>query len=208
MCIRDRTTLFGVIAGDLRAEPGHVEIPPRWRIGRLAQEAPDGPDSLLEVVLKAHRERTALLVEAETAHDPHRIAEIQTRLADIGAHAAPARAAEILAGLGFDQAAQRRPCSDFSGGWRMRVALAAVLFAEPDLLLLDEPTNYLDLEGTLWLTDHLARYPRTVIVISHDRDLLDDAVDWIMHLESGKLTLYRGGYTAFARQRAEHMALD
>ncbi len=176
-----KTTLFSVIAGDISAEQGHIEISPRWRIGRLAQEAPNGPESLLNVVLTAHRERTALLAEAETAHDPHRIAEIQTRLADIGAHAAPARAASILAGLGFSAADQQRPCSEFSGGWRMRVALAATLFAEPDLLLLDEPTNYLDLEGTLWLTDHLARYPRTFIVISHDRDLLDDAVDWILH---------------------------
>src|SRR5512142_747561 len=158
-----KTTLFGVIAGDISAEQGHVEIPPRWRIGRLAQEAPNGPDSLLDVVLKAHRERTALLAEAETATDPHRIAEIQTRLADIGAHAAPARAASILAGLGFDAEAQKRPCTDFSGGWRMRVALASVLFSEPDLLLLDEPTNYLDLEGTMWLTDHLARYPASVV---------------------------------------------
>ena len=144
-----KTTLFGVIAGDVSAEQGHFDIPPRWRIGQLAQEAPNGPDSLLDVVLNAHRERTALLVEAETAQDPHRIAEIQTRLADIGAHAAPARAASILAGLGFSTADQQRPCSEFSGGWRMRVALAATLFEEPDLLLLDEPTNYLDLEGTL-----------------------------------------------------------
>src|SRR5436309_5788826 len=203
-----KTTLFRAIAGDIPLEHGTMSMPSRARIGRLAQEAPSGPESLLDVVLAADTERTSLLAEAETAHDPHRIAEIQTRLADIGAHAAPARAASILAGLGFDAAAQQRPCTDFSGGWRMRVALASVLFAEPDLLLLDEPTNYLDLEGTLWLTDHLARYPRTVIVISHDRDLLDDAVDWILHVDAGKLALYRGGYTSFARQRAERQALN
>jgi ATP-binding cassette subfamily F protein 3 len=203
-----KTTLFRAIVGEIGVEHGSIGMPSRARIGRLAQEAPSGPESLIEVVLAADTERTSLLAEAETAHDPHRIAEIQTRLADIGAHAAPSRAAAILAGLGFDAAAQQRPCSDFSGGWRMRVALASVLFSEPDLLLLDEPTNYLDLEGTLWLTDHLARYPRTVIIISHDRDLLDDAVDWILHIEGGKLTLYRGGYTSFARQRAERQALD
>jgi len=203
-----KTTLFRAVAGEIGVEHGTIGMPSRARIGRLAQEAPSGPESLVEVVLAADIERTSLLAEAETAHDPHRIAEIQTRLADIGAHAAPARAASILAGLGFDAAAQQRPCTDFSGGWRMRVALAAVLFSEPDLLLLDEPTNYLDLEGTLWLTDHLARYPRTVIVISHDRDLLDDAVDWILHIDGGKLALYRGGYTSFARQRAERQALN
>src|SRR5947209_10726943 len=203
-----KTTLFRAIAGEIGVEHGAIRLPSRARIGRLAQEAPGGPESLIDVVLAADIERTSLLAEAETAHDPHRIAEIQMRLADIGAHAAPARAASILAGLGFDAAAQQRPCTDFSGGWRMRVALAAVLFAEPDLLLLDEPTNYLDLEGTLWLTDHLARYPRTMIVISHDRDLLDDAVDWILHVDGGKLALYRGGYTSFARQRAERQALN
>jgi ATP-binding cassette subfamily F protein 3 len=203
-----KTTLFRAITGELALEHGRIDVPPRGRVGRLTQEAPGGPEPLIDVVLAADRERTALLAEAETATDPHRIAEIQTRLADIGAHAAPARAAGILAGLGFDAAAQARPCSEFSGGWRMRVALAAVLFAEPDLLLLDEPTNYLDLEGTLWLTGHLARYPHTVIVISHDRDLLDEAVDWTLHLERGKLTLYRGGYSSFARQRAERQALD
>ena len=203
-----KTTLFHAIMHEMSLESGSIEVPARARIGRLAQEAPDGPESLIEVVLAADTERTALLEEAETAHDPHRIAEIQLRLADMGAHAAPARAASILAGLGFDEAAQQRPCADFSGGWRMRVALAAVLFAQPDLLLLDEPTNYLDLEGTLWLTDHLARYPNTVIVISHDRDLLDEAVDWILHIDAGKLVLYRGGYTSFARQRAERQALD
>jgi ATP-binding cassette subfamily F protein 3 len=203
-----KTTLFGVIAGDISPEHGEVKMSPRWRIGRLAQEAPDGPESLLNVVLKAHGERSSLMTEAETAHDPHRIAEIQTRLADIGAHSAPARAASILAGLGFSAADQARPCSEFSGGWRMRVALAATLFAEPDLLLLDEPTNYLDLEGTLWLQDHLARYPHTLIIISHDRDLLDTAVGHILSLEGRKLTLYRGGYSAFERQRRERQLLD
>ncbi|HTT47002.1 MAG TPA: ABC-F family ATP-binding cassette domain-containing protein [Pseudolabrys sp.] len=203
-----KTTLFGVIAGDISPEHGEVTMSPRWRVGRLAQEAPNGPDSLLEVVLKAHGERERLLKEAETAQDPHRIAEIQTRLVDIDAHAAPARAAAILAGLGFSAADQARPCAEFSGGWRMRVALAATLFAEPDLLLLDEPTNYLDLEGTLWLQDHLARYPHTLMVISHDRDLLDSAVGHILALEQRKLTLYRGGYSAYGRQRSERMLLD
>ena len=203
-----KTTLFRAIAGEIGMEHGTIVLPSRARTGRLAQEAPSGPERLIDVVLTTDTERTKLLAEAETAHDPHRIAEIQTRLADIGAHAAPARAASILAGLGFEAAAQQRPCTDFSGGWRMRVALAAVLFSQPDLLLLDEPTNYLDLEGTLWLTDHLARYPRTVIVISHDRDLLDEAVDWILHIDGGKLALYRGGYTSFARQRAERQALN
>ncbi|HEY5166643.1 MAG TPA: ABC-F family ATP-binding cassette domain-containing protein [Pseudolabrys sp.] len=203
-----KTTLFSVISSDISPEHGSVEVPPRWRIGRLAQEAPNGPESLLEVVLKADSERTRLLAEAETAHDPHRIAEIQTRLADIGAHAAPARAASILSGLGFSTADQARPCAEFSGGWRMRVALAATLFSEPDLLLLDEPTNYLDLEGTLWLQDHLARYPNTMIIVSHDRDLLDNAVNQILSLEARQLTLYRGGYSDFERQRSERLVLD
>jgi len=203
-----KSTLFNVITGDLAAESGHVEMPSRWRVGRLAQEAPNGPESLIDVVLAADRERTALLAEAETATDPHRIADIQTRLVDIDAHSAPARAAAILSGLGFSAADQLRPCAEFSGGWRMRVALAATLFSVPDLLLLDEPTNYLDLEGTLWLQDHLAKYPSTLIVISHDRDLLDNAVDQILALDAKKLSLYRGGYTAFERQRAERMVLD
>ena len=203
-----KSTLFNVITGDHPSEQGHIELPPRWRIGRLAQEAPDGPESLLEVVLRADTERASLLAEAETAKDPHRIAEIQMRLADIGAYAAPSRAASILSGLGFSHADQARPCSEFSGGWRMRVALASVLFAKPDLLLLDEPTNYLDLEGTLWLQDHLAHYPNTMIVISHDRDLLDTSVDFILSLENTKLTLYRGGYTAFEKLRNERLMLD
>ncbi len=203
-----KTTLFGVIAGDHAPEHGSINLPPRWRIGRLAQEAPSGPDSLIDIVLRADAERATLLAEAETATDPNAIAEIQTRLADIGAHAAPARAASILSGLGFSSADQERAVQEFSGGWRMRVALAATLFAQPDLLLLDEPTNYLDLEGTLWLQDHLARYPATLIVISHDRDLLDSAVGHILSLEQQKLTLWRGGYSSFARQRSERAALD
>ncbi|WP_029583652.1 ABC-F family ATP-binding cassette domain-containing protein [Bradyrhizobium sp. URHD0069] len=203
-----KSTLFHAIRGELPTETGTITIPPRWRVGSLAQEAPNGPESLLEVVLKADLERDALLREADTAHDPHRIAEIQTRLVDIDAHSAPARAAAILSGLGFSTADQARPCSEFSGGWRMRVALAATLFAAPDLLLLDEPTNYLDLEGTLWLEDHLANYPRTVIVISHDRDLLDTSVDQILHLDRGKLTLYRGTYSSFEEQRATREMLD
>jgi len=203
-----KSSLFRVIVGESGSEHGRVLLPPRARIGRLAQEAPSGPQSLIEIVLAAGEERTRLLAEAETETDPHRIAEIQTRLADIGAHAAPARAASILNGLGFSQTDQQRPVSDFSGGWRMRVALAATLFAEPDLLLLDEPTNYLDLEGTLWLENHLARYPHTVLLISHDRDLLNNAVDWILHLEGQKLKLYRGGYDSFEKQRAEQQLLD
>jgi ATP-binding cassette subfamily F protein 3 len=197
-----------VIRGELPTETGSISIPPRWRIGSLAQEAPDGPENLINVVLKADLERDALLREAETAHDPHRIADIQTRLVDIDAHSAPARAAAILSGLGFSTADQARSCQEFSGGWRMRVALAATLFAAPDLLLLDEPTNYLDLEGTLWLEDHLANYPRTVIVISHDRDLLDTSVDQILHLDRGKLTLYKGTYSSFEEQRATREMLD
>jgi ATP-binding cassette subfamily F protein 3 len=203
-----KSTLFKVIRGELSAEHGTVTLPPRWRVGSLAQEAPNGPESLISVVLKADLERDALLHEAESAIDPHRIAEIQTRLVDIDAHSAPSRAAAILSGLGFSAADQLRPCAEFSGGWRMRVALAATLFAAPDLLLLDEPTNYLDLEGTLWLEDHLAHYPRTVIVISHDRDLLESSVDQILHLERGKLTLYKGTYSSFEEQRAMRELLD
>jgi ATP-binding cassette subfamily F protein 3 len=203
-----KTSLFRAICGEIAIESGRIELAARARVRRLAQEAPDGLESLIDTVLSADEERTRLLAEAERTHDPLRVAEVQTRLADIGAHAAPARAAAILAGLGFAATEQRRACAEFSGGWRMRVALAAALFSQPDLLLLDEPTNYLDLEGTLWLQDHLARYPRTVIIISHDRDLLDQAVDHILHLERGRLSLYRGGYSAFERQREERQTLD
>jgi ATP-binding cassette subfamily F protein 3 len=201
-----KTTLFKAILGEWPVDASAVSMPKGMRIGAVAQEAPAGPETLHAVVLAADTERAKLMAEAEGA-DGLRRAEIETRLVDIGAHSAPARAAAILHGLGFDAAAQNRPCSDFSGGWRMRVALAAVLFSEPDLLLLDEPTNYLDIEGTIWLYDYLERYPRTAIIISHDRDLLDESVDHILHLDRGKLTIYRGGYTSFAKQLSEKRML-
>jgi len=203
-----KTTLLRLITGELMPDDGGISMPRATRIGAVAQEAPGGPDSLLEFVLAADREREQLMAEAATAHDPHRIAEIHERLGDIRAHAAPSRAARILAGLGFDEAAQQRPCAEYSGGWRMRVALAAMLFAEPDLLLLDEPTNYLDLEGALWLEDYLADYPHTVLIVSHDRELLNRAVGAILHLERGKLTLYTGGYDRFEEARREKQRLN
>jgi ATP-binding cassette subfamily F protein 3 len=203
-----KSTLFKVITGDHGAESGSVSIPKNARIGQVAQEAPGTEDSLIEIVMAADKERAALMLESETATDPERIADIQMRLVDIDAHSAEARASSILAGLGFNQEAQLRPASSFSGGWRMRVALASVLFAEPDLLLLDEPTNYLDLEGTLWLEDYIRRYPYTVIIISHDRDLLNNAVNAIVHLDQKKLTFYRGGYDQFVRQKAENDELQ
>ena len=203
-----KTTLFRMIAGDLHPESGTLQIPNRMRLGQVEQEAPGGPTTLIDFVLDADRERAALLAEADTATDPNRIAEIHTRLVDIEAHAAPSRAATILQGLGFDEAAQNRALSEFSGGWRMRVALAAVLFTRPDLLLLDEPTNYLDMEGTLWLIDYLATYPATVLIISHDRDLLDAVCDHILHLDRAKLTLWRGNYDSFETQRREQQAIQ
>ena len=202
-----KTTLFRLIRGELALETGAISVPRGARIGGVAQEVPSSSVSLLDTVLSSDEERTALMAEAETAEDPTRIAEIQTRLADIDAWSAEARASAILKGLGFDDDEQKQPCSDFSGGWRMRVALAGVLFAQPDLLLLDEPTNYLDLEGALWLETYLAKYPHTVIIISHDRDLLNRAVGGILHLEHRKLTYWTGPYDQFARQRAEQRAV-
>ncbi|WP_298262084.1 ABC-F family ATP-binding cassette domain-containing protein [uncultured Litoreibacter sp.] len=203
-----KTTLFKLIRGELQLESGSVTMPDRARIGGIAQEVPSNEVSLLNTVLAADKERASLMAESETATDPNRIAEIQTRLADIDAWSAEARASSILVGLGFTTEETLRPCSDFSGGWRMRVALAAVLFSEPDLLLLDEPTNYLDLEGALWLEHYLTRYPHTVIIISHDRELLNRSVNGILHLEDKQLTFYSGNYDQFARQRAARRAVQ
>ena len=203
-----KTTLLKIISGELSPDDGSITVPRNVRIGHVAQEAPGGPDSLIDWVLAADTERASLLHEAEHATDPHRIGAIHERLTDIDAHAAPARAAQILSGLGFDDTAQQRPCSSFSGGWRMRVALAAVLFLEPEILLLDEPTNYLDLEGALWLESYLKSYPHTVLIVSHDRDLLNRAVTAILHLERGKLTFYAGGYDDFEETRRAKQQLE
>ena len=201
-----KTTLFKLIRGELGLDGGEISLPTKAKIGGVAQEVPANEVSLLDTVLAADTERASLM--AEETEDPSRIAEIQTRLVDINAWSAEARASTILKGLGFEDAEQRQPCSAFSGGWRMRVALAAVLFAQPDLLLLDEPTNYLDLEGALWLEAYLAKYPNTVIIISHDRGLLNRAVEGILHLEEKCLTFYSGPYDQFARQRAERRAVQ
>ena len=201
-----KTTLFRLIRGELSLEGGSLSLPTRAQIGGVAQEVPGNEVSLIDTVLAAHSERAALLAEADTATDPVRIADIQNRLSDIDAWSAEARAASILKGLGFDSDKQALPCSAFSGGWRMRVALAGVLFAQPDLLLLDEPTNYLDLEGAIWLESYLAKYPHTVIIVSHDRGLLNRSVGSILHLEDRKLTFYNGAYDTFAKTRAARLA--
>ncbi|MBO6772827.1 MULTISPECIES: ABC-F family ATP-binding cassette domain-containing protein [unclassified Thalassospira] len=202
-----KSTLLKLISGELATDGGDIRLSKRARMGVVSQEAPAGSRSLIETVLAADTERASLLEEAETTTDPHRIAEVHTRLADIDAHTAEARAASILSGLGFDADAQQRPCDDFSGGWRMRVALAATLFLRPDLLLLDEPTNHLDLEATIWLENYLINYPGTIILISHDRDLLNRAVKSIAHLHDGTVTLYGGNYDKFAKTRREQMEL-
>ena len=201
-----KSTLLDLIRGERTLDGGTIAIPRDARIGYVAQEAPSGPTTPLEAVLAADDERRRLLTEAEETEDAARLAEIHERLAAIGAHSAEARAAGILAGLGFDHAAQQQPLANFSGGWRMRVALAGVLFAEPELLLLDEPTNHLDLEASLWLAEFLRRYRQTLLLVSHDRQFLDDVVDHILHLGERKLTLYSGGYEDFARARRENLA--
>jgi len=201
-----KTTLVRVVAGMLEPDTGDVSMPRGARLGYIAQEAPAGQTTPFETVLAADTERARLLDEAEHSHDPDRLGELHERLNAIDAHSAPARAARILVGLGFDEAAQHRPLDSFSGGWRMRVALASLLFSQPDLLLLDEPSNHLDLEAVLWLEDFLKSYPATILLVSHERDFLNNVVDHILHLDRGKLTLYPGGYDAFERQRAERQA--
>jgi ATP-binding cassette subfamily F protein 3 len=201
-----KSSLLKLIAGLYEADGGRIEAPAGTRIGYLAQEAPGGTATPFETVLAAADERARLLAEAEHSHDPHRIGEIHERLNAIDAHAAPARAARILAGLGFPEEAQHRPLDSYSGGWRMRVALAALLFSAPDLLLLDEPSNHLDLEAAVWLESFLKSYRASLIVVSHERDFLNNVTDHVLHLERGGLTLYRGNYDAFARQRAERAA--
>ena len=203
-----KSTLFRLIKGDISPDDGEINLRKNMKLGVVDQEVPSGPQSLIQTVLDADKERKALLSEAETASDPMRIAAIHTRLSDIDAYSAEARGASILSGLGFTAEDQLKPCSDFSGGWRMRVALAAMLFAQPDLLLLDEPTNYLDVEGAVWLEAHIRKYRGTVFVISHDRDFLNTAVTHIAHLRGGKLVGYTGNYDTFERQLAERNRLD
>ncbi|MFZ4409327.1 MAG: ABC-F family ATP-binding cassette domain-containing protein [Paracraurococcus sp.] len=201
-----KSTLLKAITGEIQPDGGEIRLAARARMGHVAQEAPGGPESLLETVLAADTERAALLAEAEGHPDGLRMAEIHERLIAISADSAPSRAATVLAGLGFDADAQARPSSEFSGGWRMRVALARVLFLEPELLLLDEPTNHLDLEATMWLEGWLQRFSGAAIVVSHDRGLLERCVDAIAHLDRSKLTLYPGAFDNFVRVRTERQA--
>lgn len=201
-----KSTLMKALIGEIEPDDGEISKPSRAKIGYIAQEAPSGSMTPEEVVLASATERAALLAELETCTDMDRMGDVHERLLAIDAYSAPARAAKILNGLGFDDEMQQRPVDSFSGGWKMRIALGALLFSEPDILLLDEPSNHLDLEATLWLENFLKSYPATLVVISHERDLLNKVVDHILHLQGGQLTLYPGGYDAFEKQRAERAA--
>ena len=201
-----KSTLVRVIAGMLEPDDGTADMPRGARLGYIAQEAPSGTATPFDTVLAADTERAALMLESETSEDPDRLGDVYERLIAIDAYTAPMRAAQILLGLGFDEDMQQRPLDSFSGGWKMRVALAALLFSQPDLLLLDEPSNHLDLEAVMWLEDFLVGYKATIVVVSHERDFLNNVVDHILHLQNGKITLYPGGYDSFERQRAERMA--
>ncbi|WP_230631504.1 ABC-F family ATP-binding cassette domain-containing protein [Sphingomonas sp. Leaf37] len=201
-----KSTLVRVIAGMLEPDDGTADMPRGARLGYIAQEAPSGTATPFDTVLAADTERAALMIESETSEDPDRLGDVYERLIAIDAYTAPMRAAQILLGLGFDEDMQQRPLDSFSGGWKMRVALAALLFSQPDLLLLDEPSNHLDLEAVMWLEDFLVGYKATIVVVSHERDFLNNVVDHILHLQNGKIQLYPGGYDSFERQRAERMA--
>ncbi len=201
-----KSTMMKVLMGEIEPDTGSIDMPRRTRLGYIAQEAPDGARTPFETVLAADVERSRLLEEAETCSDPERLGDVYERLLAIDAYTADARASRILVGLGFDEEMQGQPLSSFSGGWKMRAALAALLFSAPDILLLDEPSNHLDLEATLWLESFLKSYPGTLIIISHERDLLNNVVDTILHLQGGKLAIYPGGYDDFERQRAERAA--
>ena len=200
-----KTTLFKLILKEITLDGGVIEVPRNYTIGAVAQEAPSNEEKLIDTVLAADIERAKLLSASEIETDPNKIANIHTRLADIDAYSAEARASSILSGLGFSQTDQHSPCSSFSGGWRMRVALASVLFSNPDLLLLDEPTNYLDFEGTAWLENYLQKFKNTVLVISHDRNLLNKSVSGILHLSSKKIQFYTGNYDTFDNERRSQL---
>ena len=203
-----KSTLLKLIQGQYEADGGEINLMGRTKIGSVPQDPPGGDISVIDAVLAADVERTALLAEAETSEDGMRLAEIHLRLEEIGAASAPSRAASILNGLGFDNEKQSRPCGEFSGGWRMRVALAGTLFSDPDLLILDEPSNHLDVEAMMWLTEHLKRFQHTLLMVSHDRDLLNDVCDHIVHIDNQKLVSYTGNYDFFERTRAERLAND
>lgn len=203
-----KSTLFKLIRGEIQTDSGTIGRQSNIKIGWVAQEMPSSQDTPLEFVLKSDEERHGLMEEVESSTDPYRLAEVHHRLLEIDAYETPAKAAKILAGLGFTEADQNKPLSSFSGGWRMRVALAAALFCEPDLLLLDEPTNHLDLEATAWLENYLRNYSQTIIMISHDRHLLNNVVTRIYHLTHNQLKQYNGNYDFFEKTRKEQLLVQ